>query len=640
MSNMRGLTIFIADIKNCQTKDAEEKRVLKEMAKIREKFSNTRKAISGYDRKKYVWKLLYIHMLGYDADFGHLEAINMICSPRYSEKYTGYMAASLLLTATSPLLEQVINAIRNDLLSPDPVNQSLALATVANIAGKLIVEELGKDILGLFNNEAVRMQPDILKKVISCLTRLFKQEKNLVPAGLVSIRIAEILETKMVGLILASCGLLLNLIPAHGYDPYKQCYPRIVSHLYRLVVGKEVSTDYMYYQTACPWLQIKLLKVLQLFPYPLDPRLSQDLIDSLQRIISTTDVTRSINKNNTDHSILFEAINLIIHYKDSISQSMRSQAAVLLGKFISVKEPNIRYIGLETMAKLGEHPDSRDMISRHQATVLISLRDPDISIKKRALDVLFGMCNSSNSVSIIEELLGSLKEADFNIKEDIVQKTALLAEKFSTDSKWYTDVIIQLMTYAGDYVSNDIWFRLVQVVTGFGDSPNTVLQEYAVGKAVAALTLAHVHDNMIKLASVLIGEFSNYVTDPTGVFENFQKHFPHCSVETKCMVLSCYMKLTHAYPSLVNVTFGIFEHHTYHVNPDLQQRAIEYYNLCSENFEEMRNAVVFALPTYNEDVQKQNMLIQKIVSYETQAEEKPIVAAAKSEPVTVDLLDL
>ena len=54
MSSMRGLTIFISDIKNCQTKDAEEKRVLKEMAKIREKFSNSRKAISSYDRKKYI----------------------------------------------------------------------------------------------------------------------------------------------------------------------------------------------------------------------------------------------------------------------------------------------------------------------------------------------------------------------------------------------------------------------------------------------------------------------------------------------------------------------------------------------------------------------------------------------------------
>ena len=54
---MRGLTIFIADIKNCQNKEAEEKRVLREMAKIREKFANSKKAISGYDKKKYIWKL-------------------------------------------------------------------------------------------------------------------------------------------------------------------------------------------------------------------------------------------------------------------------------------------------------------------------------------------------------------------------------------------------------------------------------------------------------------------------------------------------------------------------------------------------------------------------------------------------------
>jgi len=48
------LTMFISDIRNCQSKDLEEKRVLKEMSKIRELFSNTRKTLSAYDRKKYV----------------------------------------------------------------------------------------------------------------------------------------------------------------------------------------------------------------------------------------------------------------------------------------------------------------------------------------------------------------------------------------------------------------------------------------------------------------------------------------------------------------------------------------------------------------------------------------------------------
>jgi hypothetical protein len=53
-------------------KEAEQKRVQKEMANIRAKFaSNT--ALNGYQKKKYVWKLVYMFMLGYDIDFGHME---------------------------------------------------------------------------------------------------------------------------------------------------------------------------------------------------------------------------------------------------------------------------------------------------------------------------------------------------------------------------------------------------------------------------------------------------------------------------------------------------------------------------------------------------------------------------------------
>ena len=53
-------------------KEQEEARVKKEMANIRQKFaSNT--ALNGYQKKKYVWKLVYMFMLGYDVDFGHME---------------------------------------------------------------------------------------------------------------------------------------------------------------------------------------------------------------------------------------------------------------------------------------------------------------------------------------------------------------------------------------------------------------------------------------------------------------------------------------------------------------------------------------------------------------------------------------
>jgi AP-2 complex subunit alpha len=44
-----------------------------------------------------VWKLLYIHILGYEVDFGFQEASGLINSAKYDEKYTGYIATSLII---------------------------------------------------------------------------------------------------------------------------------------------------------------------------------------------------------------------------------------------------------------------------------------------------------------------------------------------------------------------------------------------------------------------------------------------------------------------------------------------------------------------------------------------------------------
>lgn len=38
----------------------------------------TNTVCAAYDRKKYVWKLLYIYMLGYDVEFGHKQACDLI----------------------------------------------------------------------------------------------------------------------------------------------------------------------------------------------------------------------------------------------------------------------------------------------------------------------------------------------------------------------------------------------------------------------------------------------------------------------------------------------------------------------------------------------------------------------------------
>jgi AP-2 complex subunit alpha len=91
--SIRGLNIFISDLRNCPNKEAEVKRVEIEKQKIRQKFAG-KSTINGYDRKKYIWKLIYIKLLGHEVDFGYKEAAMLINSQKHSEKYTGYVATS------------------------------------------------------------------------------------------------------------------------------------------------------------------------------------------------------------------------------------------------------------------------------------------------------------------------------------------------------------------------------------------------------------------------------------------------------------------------------------------------------------------------------------------------------------------
>jgi AP-2 complex subunit alpha len=55
------------------------------MAKIRKVFKE-QKDVDGYDRRKYVSKLLYMYLIGYEIDFGHMEALSLVSSFKFQEK--------------------------------------------------------------------------------------------------------------------------------------------------------------------------------------------------------------------------------------------------------------------------------------------------------------------------------------------------------------------------------------------------------------------------------------------------------------------------------------------------------------------------------------------------------------------------
>lgn len=88
---------------------------------------------------------------------------------------------------------------------------------------------------------------------------------------------------------------------------------------------------------------------------------------------------------------------MIIHYDTQVDQKLIKNVSKILIVFISSTRANIRYLGLEAMCRLAV----KHNIAEHQDKILVNLDDNDISIRKRALDLLYLICNSQNSSLIV-----------------------------------------------------------------------------------------------------------------------------------------------------------------------------------------------------------------------------------------------
>ena len=146
-----------------------------------------------------------------------------------------------------------------------------------------------------------------------------------------------------------------------------------------------------------------------------------------------------------------------------------------------------------------------------------NLRNSDISIRKIALNSLFSLCDSKSSSEIVNEILDYLQENDYELKEEMVLKVAILSEKFAENLNWYIYVIIKLIEYAGDYVNEDLWFRVAQIITGFGEAePNLQLQKYAAIKLFDTMKINSLHETMVKIGAYVISEFGSSIADQEG----------------------------------------------------------------------------------------------------------------------------
>jgi AP-1 complex subunit gamma-1 len=91
-------------------------------------------------------------------------------------------------------------------------------------------------------------------------------------------------------------------------------------------------------------------------------------------------------------------------------------------------------------------------VQRHRNTILDCLRDGDISIRRRALELTYALINESNIRVMTRELLSFLEVADNEFKVGMTTQISLAAERFAPNKRWQIDTVLRVLKL----VSSDI----------------------------------------------------------------------------------------------------------------------------------------------------------------------------------------
>lgn len=603
-SNMRGLVQFIADLRNARARDLEEKRINKELANIRQKFKDGN--LNGYHKKKYVCKLLYIYILGWNVDFGHLEAVNLISANKYSEKQIGYLAMTLFLHEKHELLHLVVNSIRKDLLDHNELFNCLALHAIANVGGREMGEALSGEVHRLLISPASKAF--VKKKAALTLLRLYRKHPDIIQPQWAE-RIISLMDDPDLGVALSVTSLVMA-VAQDDSDQYKGAYVKAAARLKRILVDGDYTNDYLYYKVPCPWIQVKLLRLLQYFAPSEDSHVREMIRESLQKILNIAmESNKNVQQNNAQNAVLFEAINLIIHL--DTEHALMKQISSRLGRFITSRETNVRYLGLEAMTHLAARAENLGPIKQHQEVILGSLKDRDISVRRKGLDLLYSMCDSTNSGPIVAELLQYLQNADFAIREEMALKIAILTEKYATDIQWYINVSLRLVAVAGDHLSDEVWQRVIQIVTN-----NEELQVYAAQNTLQHVKQDHCHETLVKIGAYILGEFGHLIAEEKGCspieqFMALSGKLSACSSATRAMILSSFIKFVNLFPEIKPQLLNVFELYSHTLDSELQQRACEYLTLASLSTDDLLRTVCDEMPPFPE---RQSALLSRLHS--------------------------
>lgn len=132
---------------------------------------------------------------------------------------------------------------------------------------------------------------------------------------------------------------------------------------------------------------------------------------------------------------------------------LRVLAVNILGRFLGNKDNNIRYVALNTLAKVVAV--DTQAVQRHRHTIVECVKDSDVTIRRSALQLVYALVNENNVETLAVELLDYLGVADIEFKADLTRRISQLITKFAPNRRWHVDTAVELLMKGGSYVAEE-----------------------------------------------------------------------------------------------------------------------------------------------------------------------------------------
>ena len=444
---MLKLREFIKRIRACKTLGEERSLCNKESAEIRNLKKDTAQKLA----VRSMTKCMAMSLLGYQTEFIHMTCISLLASQNFTQKRLAYLGICMLLDEKSDILLLSSNIIKKDLTSNNKYIVAAALNTIGEIGTPDMCRDMCPEIIKCLNSS----NPYIKKKAALALSKVVRSCPELIET--IENNLGTIFEDKNHGVLLSGLALVEQVFKAEPktVKKYKKYLSPMIKYLKNLI-STSYAPEYDVNGITDPFLQVRILEILGFFGRA-SSKENEELEALLNSIPSNTDTTRK----NTGNSVLYELVRCIFSYESS--KSLKGLGGSILGQFLANKDNNYKYLALNTLNDIAKI--DIDTVQKHKNVILEFLKDPDIAIKRRSLDLTYLIVNTENIRQIVTETLDFINStSNVDFKLELTSKIFYSLEKYSPSLKWEIDVLLKMLCLCEDSINEEIIWKIINLI--------------------------------------------------------------------------------------------------------------------------------------------------------------------------------